>query len=69
MIGGLYTRFGTTTGAFCALIFGSGTSLTGIILQRTWAGHVYPWLIESGNVKYVNAVFENVNSFLSPYIV
>ena len=69
MIGGLYTRFGTTTGAFCALIFGSGTSLAGVILQRTWAGYVYPWLIESGNVKYVSVAFKNVNSLLAPYIV
>ena len=69
MVGGLYTRFGTTTGAFCALIFGSGTSLTGIILQRTWAGNVYPWLIESGNGKYVDVVFQKVNCLLSPYIV
>jgi Na+/proline symporter len=69
MIGGLYTRFGTTTGAFCALIFGSGTSLGGLILQRTWSGHVYPWLLESGNIKYVNAIFNAVTSTFSPYIV
>jgi Na+/proline symporter len=69
MLGGLYTRFGTTTGAFCALIFGSGTSLTGITLQRTWSSHVYPWLQESGNIKYVSSLFEGVNSIFSPYIV
>ena len=69
MVGGLYTRFGTTTGAFCAIIFGSGTSLAGLILQRTWSSSVYPWLVESGNLKYVNVVFEKVTSILSPYIV
>jgi hypothetical protein len=69
MVGGLYTRFGTTTGAFCALIFGSGTSLAGVILQRTWSGHVYPWLLESGNIRYVNAAFDVVTSAFSPYIV
>lgn len=69
MVGGLYTRFGTTTGAFCALIFGSGTSLTGLILQRTWSSSVYPWLEKSGNIKYVNTVFEKVTSTFSPYIV
>ncbi len=69
MVGGLYTRWGTTTGAFCALIFGSGTSLSGIILQRTWSSHVYPWLLTSGNLKYVNAVFDAVTSVCSPYIV
>ncbi len=69
MIGGLYTRFGTTTGAFCALIFGSGTSFAGIILQRTWGSHVYPWLLENGNIQYINTAFEKVNSIFSPYIV
>jgi Na+/proline symporter len=69
MVGGLYTRFGTTAGAFCALIFGSGTSLTGLILQRTWSSHVYPWLLESGNIEYVSAVFNSVTTAFSPYIV
>ena len=68
MVGGLYTRFGTTAGAFCALIFGSGTSLAGITLQRSWSSHVYPWLQESGNIKYVSSLFEGVNSIFSPYI-
>ncbi len=69
MIGGLYTRFGTTTGAFCALIFGSGTSLFGLIMQRTWASHVYPWLHANGCEKYVNSMFEGVTSLLSPLVV
>jgi len=69
MVGGLYTRFGTTTGAFCALIFGSGTSLTGIILQRNWGNHIYPWLVETGNIKYVNGLFEKVTGLFGPYIV
>ena len=69
MLGGLYTRFGTTTGAFCALIFGSGTSLAGLMLQRTWSSSVYPWLVETGNIKYVSAIFEKVSSTFSPYVV
>jgi hypothetical protein len=69
MVGGLYSRFGTTTGAFCALAFGSGTSLTGLIMQRTWSSHVYPWLENSGNIKYVNMLFEQVTSICQPYIV
>lgn len=69
MVGGLYTRFGTTTGAFCALIFGSGSSLIGLILQRTWNDRVYPWLLESHNIKYVNSLFDAVNSVCSPYVV
>jgi hypothetical protein len=69
MVGGLYTRFGTTTGAFCALIFGSGTSLLGLIMQRTWSSHVYPWLMDTGYVTYLNALFEKVTDIFGPYIV
>jgi Na+/proline symporter len=69
MIGGLYTRFGTTTGAFCALLFGSGTSFFGLIMQRTWAAHVYPWLHASTYEKYVNSLFEAVTSVCSPLVV
>jgi len=69
MIGGLYTRFGTTTGAFGALIFGSGMSFAGLILQRTWCSNVYPWLLASGNLKYVQALFGAITSAFSPYIV
>ena len=69
MVGGLYTRFGTTTGAFGALIFGSGTSLAGLMLQQTWSSRVYPWLHDTGNLKYLAKLFESVNLVCSPYIV
>ncbi|MFA6104889.1 MAG: hypothetical protein WC721_22080 [Victivallaceae bacterium] len=69
MVGGLYTRFGTTTGAFGALIFGSGTSLAGLVLQQTWSGRVYPWLHDTGNLKYLAELFSSVNLVCSPYIV
>ena len=69
MIGGLYTRWGTTTGAFCALIVGSGTTLTGMILQRTWSGHVYPWLETSGYSKYVSTFLDGVTALCSPFVV
>lgn len=69
MIGGLYTRFGTTTGAFCALFFGSGTSFFGLIMQRTWASHVYPWLHTTGYEKHVDSLFASATSVLSPLIV
>ena len=41
MVFGLYSRFGNLTGAWCAIIFGSGTSLLGLILQRNWAQSIY----------------------------
>lgn len=69
MLGGLYTRFGTTTGAFSALVIGSGSAVSGLVLQRTWSGSVYPWLHQTGFEKYVASMFEAVNSVCSPYIV
>jgi len=69
MVGGLYTRWGTTFGAFCSLICGSGTSLGGLVLQRTWSNSVYPWLNDTGYAKYVGYMFDIVNSVCSPYIV
>ena len=69
MIGGLYTRFGTTTGAFCALFFGSGISLSGLLLQRNWADIIYPWLDEMGYVEGVAEFLETVSGPFHPYIV
>ncbi len=43
MIFGLYSRFGTTAGAFASLITGMGFSLGGILVQRNWADVVYPY--------------------------
>lgn len=69
MIGGLYTRWGTTTGAFCALILGSGTSLTGLLCQINWAKHIYPFLQNHGYLDNVELIFAFVNRFCSPIVV
>ena len=69
MIGGLYTRWGTTTGAFCALVFGSGTSLAGLLCQRYWAKIIYPFLMETGYLNYVNSFFSLVTELCSPLVV
>lgn len=69
MVGGLYTRLGTTTGAFCALIFGSGTSLAGVIMQRTWSSGIYPWLVETDHIGAVTAFFDKITAWFGPYIV
>lgn len=69
MIGGLYTRWGTTTGAFCALLFGSGTSLGGLLCQRYWADGIYPFLINHGYMNSIDAIFAFVTNICSPIVV
>ena len=69
MIFGLYSRFGTTAGAYAALVFGSGTTITGILIQRNWADIVYPFLEKHGWVESVSNFFYTVSSPFHPYIV
>ena len=69
MIFGLYTRFGNLTGAWCSLIFGSGTSLLGLCLQRNWAETVYPWIERHGWVGSVDAALRTLSGPFEPYIV
>lgn len=69
MIGGLYTRWGTTTGAFCALFFGSGTSFLGLIFQRNWADTIYPFMANNGYLIYVDKFFKSVTNICSPLVV
>jgi Na+/proline symporter len=69
MIFGLYSRFGTTTGAFCSLIFGSGFSIGGMFVQRNWTESIYPWLHANGWDAAVGRFLEIVSSPFNPYIV
>lgn len=69
LLGGLYTRWGTTLGAWAALFFGSGTSIAGLALQRNWSEHVYPWLEGQGWLPYVDSFYKMVNDIFSPLIV
>ncbi len=68
MIFGLYSRFGTTTGAYCSLIFGSGLSIGGLIVQRSWASTLYPWLHGQGWDAPFGRFLETVSSPFHPYI-
>ena len=69
MIGGLYSRFGNTVGAYCSLIFGSGISLAGLLCQRNWADHLYPWLKENGWDAAVGNFLAAASSPLDPIVV
>ncbi len=69
MVGGLYTRFGNLTGAWSAVVFGSGTSLVGLMLQRTWAKWVYPWLDAHNLVDALDGILRFCSHPFEPYIV
>ena len=69
MVFGLYSRFGNTVGAYCALIFGSGTATASIFIQRGWAATVYPFLENHGWVEPIGAFLTKVSGPLNPYIV
>lgn len=69
MIFGLYSRFGTTAGAFTSLISGMLMSGCGIFLQRNWAGLIYPWLIKINAVEPVGKFLSAVSRPMNPYIV
>ena len=68
MVFGLYSRFGNIVGAWCSIGFGSGFSLFGLILQRTWADHVIPWLQQHGWEEGVFHFFANLVRPLNPIV-
>ena len=69
MVGGLYTRFGTAAGAYASLISSIVISGGGILVQRNWAGVIYPlldrlnWIVPLGNFLHA------VSKPFAPYIV
>jgi len=44
IVGGLYWKRGSTSGAWAALIVGSVMAVGGMMLRQTWAGYIYPWM-------------------------
>jgi solute:Na+ symporter, SSS family len=69
MIFGLYSRFGTTAGAFTSLITGMVMSFGGIFIKRNWADVVYPWLEQTNLVEPIGKFLTTVSSPLNPYVV
>lgn len=68
MVFGLYTRFGNLVGAWCAIIFGSGVSLAGLIAQRTWTQTIYPFLEINRWIDPCNNVLILLSSPFEPWI-
>jgi Na+/proline symporter len=69
MIFGLYSRFGTTAGAFSSLIAGMVLSLEAILVKRNWADFVYPWLDSNGFVEPLGNFLTTISGPFNPYIV
>ncbi len=69
MLFGLYSRFGTTAGAFTSLIAGMSISIGSVLVKRNWADIVYPWLDHAGLVEPIGNFLSTASSPFSPYIV
>ena len=68
MVFGLYSRFGNLVGAWCAIIFGSGTSLLGLVFQRNWALRIYPFLERHNWVEPVDRFLRACSAPFEPWI-
>lgn len=67
-LGGLYTRFGTTAGAYASLFTGAFVSVGGVAIQRNWPDHVYPFLAQHGWVEPLDKILRAIASPFVPYI-
>ena len=65
---GLYWRRGTTAGAYVSLVSGALLSLSGLLIQRNWAGGVLPWLASRGWDGTVRRALEVLSSPFDPWI-
>ena len=65
---GLYSRFGTTAGAWTALGTGAGMSCIYIYVQRSWADVVYPAIAKAGLVESFDHALRLLSSPFEPYI-
>ena len=68
MMGGLYTRFGTTAGAYASVFTGAFIAGGGVLIQRNWPDHVYPFLQSMGWVEGLDRFLRAVASPFVPYI-
>ena len=66
---GLYSRFGTTAGAFTAMLASVVLGGFGIFCNRNWADVVYPFLQKNGWVEPVGNFLAAVSHPFNPYVV
>ena len=69
MIFGLYSRFGTTKGAWTSLLTGMGMAVIGAVMQRNWADKIYPFLVGHGWVDTTDRILRAASKPFNPYIV
>lgn len=69
MIGGLYSRFGNTAGAYASLIIGTVVSGGGVLMQRNWPDHIYPFLDARGWTEPISGILETVSAPFAPYVI
>lgn len=66
---GLYSKYGTTAGAYAAILTGAVISGGGMILQYNWANTVYPFLDLQGWIPALSGFLSVISAPFNPYIV
>ncbi|MBE6372755.1 MAG: sodium:panthothenate symporter [Lentisphaerae bacterium] len=69
ILGGLYTRFGTTAGAYASILTGAVVSGGGMLVQRNWADTVYPFLDRMGMIPGLSKLLAALSSPFEPWIL
>ncbi len=66
---GLYSRFGTTAGAWTSLLTGMFMGISGVLVQRNWADFIYPFLRDHNMLETTTRVLETLSKPLNPWVV
>ena len=69
MVFGLYSRRGSSAGAFASLFTGMLIAVSGILLQRNWASVIYPFLEKRQWIDTIDRVLRTCSAPFEPYIV
>ena len=69
LIFGLYSKFGTTAGAWSSLLSSVVLGVFGIFTQRNWANIVYPFLRDHGLLEQTDNILRALSKPFNPYIV